>query len=55
MLTDRSVNYHQAMTTHVDERQWLAPKEVASALRVDVASVYRAIRDGRHPHPSLSP
>jgi excisionase family DNA binding protein len=34
------------MATDIQEHQWLAPKEVAQELRVDVASVYRAIRAG---------
>jgi excisionase family DNA binding protein len=44
------------METNIQEHhhQWLAPKEVAAELRVDVASVYRAIRTGHMPAMRLS-
>jgi helix-turn-helix protein len=31
------------------ERHWLAPKEVAHELRLDVSTVYKAIRGGALP------
>jgi excisionase family DNA binding protein len=47
--------YNRHMPTDVHERPvWLAPKEVAHELRVDVASVYRAVRRGDLPAIRLS-
>jgi excisionase family DNA binding protein len=37
---------HGRMSTHVDEREWLAPKEVAHELRVHVSAIYRAVERG---------
>jgi excisionase family DNA binding protein len=37
------------MTTDAQAREWLAPKEVASELRVDVSTVYKAIKRGALP------
>jgi excisionase family DNA binding protein len=37
------------MQTDAHGRQWLAPKEVAVTLRVDVSTVYRAVRNGSLP------
>jgi excisionase family DNA binding protein len=37
------------MTTDTHERGWLAPKEVANELRVDVSTVYKAIQRGALP------
>jgi Helix-turn-helix domain len=42
------------MATDIQHHQRLAPKEVAHELRVDVASVYRAIRTGHLPAMRLS-
>lgn len=37
-----------------DTREWLAPKEVAHTLRVDLSTVYRAIERGELPALRLS-
>lgn len=39
---------YMSTDSHV-RNEWLAPKEVAAELRVDVASVYRAVRRGDLP------
>jgi excisionase family DNA binding protein len=47
--------YYPGMSTHVHEREeFLTPKELASVLRVDVASIYRAIARGDVPAVRLS-
>ena len=42
------------MSTDVHEREWLAVKEFARELNVHVASVYRAVHEGRLPVVRLS-
>ena len=42
------------LPTEVEQPRWLAPKEVAAELRIDVASVYRAIKRGDLPAMRLS-
>jgi excisionase family DNA binding protein len=47
--------YDWRMPTDVHERHlWLTPQEIAHELRVDVASVYRAVRRGDLPAVRLS-
>jgi excisionase family DNA binding protein len=53
-LIDRSVNYHRRMLTDTQQREWLAPKEVAAELRVHVSAVYRAVERGELPAVRLS-
>jgi excisionase family DNA binding protein len=42
------------VSTDVHEREWLAVKEFARELNVHVASVYRAVHEGRLPVVRLS-
>jgi excisionase family DNA binding protein len=42
------------MATDVQQREWLAPKEVAHELRVHVSAVYRAVERGELPAVRLS-
>ena len=42
------------MSTDVHEREWLCAKELAAELNVHVASVYRAVHEGRLPVVRLS-
>jgi hypothetical protein len=37
------------MIATVDQREWLAPKEVAHELRVHVTSIYRAVEGRERP------
>jgi excisionase family DNA binding protein len=37
------------MTTDANDREWLAPKQVAAELRVSTSSVYKAIARGSLP------
>jgi excisionase family DNA binding protein len=53
-LIDQSVKYHARMLTDTDEREFLAPKEVARELRVHVSAVYRAVERGELPAVRLS-
>jgi hypothetical protein len=47
--------YHRPVPTDVHERHlWLTPQKIAHELRVDVASVYRAVRRGDLPAVRLS-
>jgi excisionase family DNA binding protein len=49
------VEYDRHMTTDIHERHlWLTPQEIAHELRIDVASVYRAVRRGDLPAVRLS-
>jgi excisionase family DNA binding protein len=49
------VEYDRRMPTDVHERHlWLTPQEIAHELRLDVASVYRAVRRGDLPAVRLS-
>ncbi len=42
------------MRPNTDEREFLAPKEVAHELRVHVSAVYRAVERGQLPAARLS-
>ena len=42
------------MSTDIHQREFLAPKEVAHELRVDVSAVYRAVERGQLPAVRLS-
>jgi excisionase family DNA binding protein len=42
------------MPTKTQQREWLAPKEVAHELRVHVSAVYRAVERGGLPAVRLS-
>jgi excisionase family DNA binding protein len=42
------------MATDEQQREWLAPKEVARELRVHVSAVYRAVERGQLPAVRLS-
>jgi excisionase family DNA binding protein len=42
------------MQTDTQQREYLAPKEVARALRVHVSAVYRAVERGQLPAVRLS-
>jgi excisionase family DNA binding protein len=48
------VEYYRHMTTDTQQREWLAPKEVAHELRVHVSAVYRAVERGELPAVRLS-
>ena len=48
------MKYSEQVTTDTDEREYLAPKEVARELRVHVSAVYRAVEEGRLPAVRLS-
>ena len=37
------------MNTETQQREWLAPKEIARELRVHVSSIYRSVEQGRLP------
>jgi excisionase family DNA binding protein len=41
--------------TDIEQREFLAPKEVAKLLRVDVSAVYRGVERGTIPAVRLSP
>lgn len=42
------------MKTDVQQREWLAPKEVARELGIHVSAVYRAVERGQLPAVRLS-
>jgi excisionase family DNA binding protein len=42
------------MQTKRQQREWLAPKEVANELRVHVSAIYRAVERGELPALRLS-
>jgi excisionase family DNA binding protein len=42
------------MNADTQQREWLAPKEVAHVLRVHVSAVYRAVERGQLPAVRLS-
>jgi excisionase family DNA binding protein len=42
------------MSANAEQREYLAPKEVAHELRVHVSSIYRAIESGHLPAVRLS-